>query len=224
MNLAEMVQELDLIVADPSLKPYYVNWLNQAIEEIALDIDLPTLKRKNPFYLSTSATEWVWPLPETFHKKLFRCLDKDGNQVTICRTVDDLIDLDPDHDETGDRVTHVAVDETGPSKYLYTYPKADDTLALWFYEKPRRLQYDDDVPNLMPPEFHGRVIIPKVVVKNFRLLQDMASDSPHQSLIYWEEQYRKGLYGEPRGEIGLINYLARAKGGPRRHGGRDPLP
>ncbi len=224
MNLADLIQELELIVADGSLEPYFKGWLNQAIEEIALDFDLPALKRKIPYTYSINPSTWIWQLPDVFHKKLFAIMNGDWDPVVICRTVEDLIAIDPDHDDTGDRVTHVAVDETGPVKYLYTYPLATDTLQLWFYDKPGLLDVETDVPNLMPLEFHSQVIIPKVVVKNFRLLQDMAAEPPHKSLEYWHEQYRKGLYGDKRGEIGLINYLARAKGGPRRHGGLDPLP
>lgn len=224
MNLAELVRELELIVADPSLKPYFADWLNQAIEEIALDFDLPALKRRDPFPLAITNVSHVWDLPQAYHKKLFRCLNSARHQVTICRSPDDLARLDPLHEKKGDLVTHVAVDDFGPTKKLHVYPMANDVLYLWFYEKPARLQNDSDEPNLMPPEFHYRVILPKVVLKCFQLLQDMATDAPHKSLIYWEEKYRKGLYGEPRGEIGLINYLARARGPVRTHGGKDPLP
>jgi hypothetical protein len=66
------------------------------------------------------------------------------------------------------------------------------------------------------------VIIPKVVTKNFRALQDMVIAAPHQSIMFWQEEYRQGLYGSPRGDIGLLNFIAREKP-PRRHGGRDPI-
>ncbi|MEW6385908.1 MAG: hypothetical protein AB1491_00105 [Thermodesulfobacteriota bacterium] len=224
MTLAEMLLELGHIVNDPSLEPSFQDWLNQTIEELAQDFDLPALKRKEPFPLSTNTATWIYTLPETFHKKLFRCLDGDWRAVTICRTVDELLAKDFKHLEIGTRVTHVAVDDAGPVKLIYTYPKANDTLQLWFYEKPNRLAKDGDVPNLMPVEFHRRVILPRVVLRNFQLLQDMAKDPPHKSLLYWEELYRQGLYGDKRGDIGLINWLVRARGGPRRHGGRAPLP
>jgi hypothetical protein len=106
---------------------------------------------------------------------------------------------------------------------LGVYPLANDTLYLWYYQKPDPLLDDGDSPRWMPEAYHYRVIVPKIIIKNFQLLQDLIKDAPHQSLAYWEEQYRKGLYGEPRGDIGLINFLARCKK-PRRHGGRNPLP
>lgn len=224
MTLAEMLKELGLVTDDPSIKAQLVDWLHQGIDELAIDYDFPALKRKEPFPLSTNTATWIYTLPETFQKTVFLCTSANYEQVTICRTVDELINKDLRHIEIGSRVTHVAVDDAGPKKFLYTYPKANDLLQLWFYEKPDRLEKDGDVPNLMPAEFHRRVILPRVVLKNYVLLQDMAIDPPHKSLVYWENLHREGLYGSPRGDVGLLNWLIKARGGPRRHGGRDPLP
>ncbi len=223
MTLAEMEQALVRLVDDSSLRPQFAQMLNDALLEVAGDFDLPALRLLTPLEFPVTSTAWLWPLPEAFHKKLFRCADGNWSRVTIRRDMSDLDNLDLDHDATGDLVTDVAVMDTGMDKYLGIFPLANDTLRLWFYEKPAKMVKPDDAPRCLPLEYHDRVLIAKCVIKNFQYFTDYIEDGPHRSLKYWEEQYRQGLYGSRGGDIGLINFLVRAKGGPRRTGGRDPI-
>lgn len=223
MTLAEMEQGLKLVVQDASLRPHFARMLNDALLEVAADFDLPVLRRLTPLDFPVTTSNWLFSLPLSFHKNLFRCVDGVWTKVTIRRDMDALDNLDLDHDETGERVTDVAVRDTGEDKYLGVFPKANDTLRLWFYEKPARLVKPDDVPKCIPAEFHDRVLVTKCILKNFQYFTDFIEDGPQKSLVYWENQYRQGLYGSRGGDIGLINFLVKAKGGPRRHGGRDPI-
>lgn len=220
MNLEALEQELHTIVQDASLRPYFRDWLNQAVEEIAADFHLPGLKLLEPWPLPVHAGQWLYDLPENYHKGLFRVAGgPDWRPVVLMRTMADLDGLDLDHDETGDRVLRVAV-EAGK---LGVFPKADDTLWLWYYRKPVPMERPQDEPDGIPPAFRYRVLVSKVVIRNFKLLQDLMTQPPHQSLTWWLEEYKAGLFGSPRGDIGMLNFFAREKG-PRRHGGRDPLP
>jgi hypothetical protein len=223
MTLAEMEARLALIVRDISLQSEFANMLNDAILELAADFDLPALKLITPYPLSVTNDEWIYTLPESYHKRLFRCRDSEYNKVTIRHRSTDLDDLDEDHDETADHVTHVAVMDTGSTKYLCTYPMATESLKLWFYEKPGILEEADDEPQCMPAEFQERVIIPKVIIKNYQLLQDQVENFDLKPLQYWESKLQEGLYGAPGRSIGLINWHVKLQGGPRRHGGRDPV-
>jgi|GEM_PF-2459099 len=223
MNLGELVQEIGLIVQDPSLERFFERWVNQAILALATDFDLPALKLIRPATFNVSTADWVFDAPDNFLKGLFKCRDSAGNKVHICNSIDKLDDLDPDHTEIGDHITDIAVMEHGTGKKFCVYPKANETAQVWFFERPAVLVKAGDIPTCIPEGFHHRVIIPKVVLNNFRLLQDMATEAPHQSLAYWEEEYRKGLFGTPRGDNGLFSVIAKSLN-PRRHGGRDPLP
>jgi hypothetical protein len=223
MTLAEMEAALARLVEDTSQIPLFAQMLNDALLEIAGDFDLPALSLLNPVELEVDTSDWLWDVPETFHKKLFRALNGNGTPISIRRTLDDLIALDPDHDETGDEVVQVAVRDTGMVKKLGIFPKADDTLQLWFYEKPTVMTLATDKPTCLPEEYHWRVLVTKCVIKNFQYFTDYIEDGPHKSLVYWENQYRQGLYGSRGGDIGFINYLVKAQGGPRRRGGRDPI-
>jgi hypothetical protein len=225
MTLAEMEQSLEAMVQDSSLRPQFARMLNDALLEIAGDFDLPALERLTPLEFPVTTSGWIFPLSETFHKKLFHCVNGVWSPVTIHRHLGmaALDHLDRDHDEVGEHVTHVAVRDTGMDKYLGIFPKADDTLRLWFYEKPAQMKKPDDMPRCLPAEYHDRVLVTKCILKNFQMFTDYIEDGPQKSLVYWENQYNQGLYGARSGDIGLINFLAKARGGPRRHGGRDPI-
>lgn len=223
MNLAEMERRLGLIVRDPSLEPEFAGMINDAIGEIAADFDLPALKLLTPHSFPVTTADWLYFLPDTYHKRLFRVRDGNGDSVRVVRTLEDLDLRDADHDEIGTRVTHAAVMDTGVLKHLGIYPKADGTLKLWFYCRPAYLSQPDDSCDCIPPEFQERVIFPKIIIKNYQLLLDQVENFDVKPLQYWEGKLTEGLYGRRGGPIGLINWIAKLQGGPRRHGGRDPI-
>ena len=219
MNLGELESELALYVQDDSLVVHFKDWINNAILEIANDFALPALKLKDPVSLTVTESDWLYDLPSTYHKELYKCYDSNWEKVTISHALGDIDELDIEHTDTGDHVTHVAVRDN----QIGVYPMAAEDIKLWFYELPTGLDSSTDVPSCIPNQYHDRVIIPKVVVKAYHLLMDLSTQPPHQSLAWWMAKYRVGLYGEPNGDIGMINCLARDKK-IRRHGGRCPLP
>ena len=218
MTLAELMEEIGLLVEDPSMEQFYKRWINEAILEIAADFALPALRLNEPAILPVTTATWLYDVPASYHKKLFRAADSLFTPIRILPDLDSLDERDLDHDEIETHVTQVAVRD----RKIGIFPKAAESINLWFYELPTSLNDPDSIPTCIPTAYHSRVIIPKVVVKNFRALQDLVIDAPHQSIMFWQEEYRQGLYGAPRGDIGMLNYLAREKP-PRRHGGRDPI-
>jgi len=222
MTLTELIAEIYELVRDDHLKAnYFKTWINDAILAIATDFHLPALKRLEPFNLPVNAAAWLFDLPECFHKKVFQARNSSWNRITILDSIADLDRKDVDHDETGPAVTHIAVDEM--KRKVGVYPKAADTVRLWFYEKPEVLDLDADTLVCIPAQFQRRVVVPRVIMTAYAHLQDMGVDAPHQSLAFWEKEYAKGLYGFPQGEIGMVHYLATLK--PLRfHGGSNPLP
>ena len=219
MNLEQLQAELELIVVDASLASHFTDWLNLAINEIAFDFSLPALKLQEPVSLTVNETDWLYDMPSSYQKNLFKCYDSDWSKITVKRSLSDLDAADIDHDETADHVTRVAVRDLK----IGIYPKAAEDIKLWFYEKPTDLVESVDVLTCIPEAYHYRVVISKVVVKNYHLLMDMSTNPPHRSLEWWRGNYSEGLFGSARGDIGLINCLARDKK-PKRRGGRDPLP
>ena len=222
MNLGDLVGELNLIVRDSYLAQQFEKWINSALLELATDLDLPALRKLEPTPLTVDTSTWIFDAPTDYHKKLFRATDSEGQNIRIFYRVEDLEALDMDHDVAGDHVTSIAMHDMGYHVKVCVYPKADETINLWYYEKPETLSSHDDIVKCLPPGCTSRVIVPKVVLKNFKMLQDLMTEAPHQSFGFWIEEQKIGLYGSNRGEIGLVNLLALRKK-PVRHGGRDSI-
>lgn len=225
MNLGELEAALNLSVQDKSLRGYYAQWLNTAILELAAALELPALKTTTPASIVCTTATWLFPLPADFlklipgQKGFSGCADSDYNQVRIYRTLEYLDRLDLDHDDTGDHVTMVAVTET----QIGVYPKANETIYLWYYRKPALLTRASDVPTCIPEAYHARVIIPKVTLKAYEHLQDQVENFDPKGLQYWQGKLAAGLRGSPVDGPGLIQYLSKIQGGSRRTGGRDPV-
>jgi hypothetical protein len=196
-----------------SLAPYLTSWINAAVYEIANEFPLPALRLKEPVSLTVTESDWLYDLPATYMKKLFKCYDSDWNKITVSHSLDNIDSQDIDHDETGNHVTHVAVRDT----QIGIYPKAAESIKLWYYKKPTNLIEPTDELICIPSQWHATVVIPKIVLKNIHLFEDMAED-----VIWWTLKYETGLFGG-NGNIGMINCLARDKK-VRKHGGRNPLP
>jgi hypothetical protein len=222
MNLGRLKEELKLYIRDAILQDFFVRWINDALLELAGDFPFPSLERVTPWTVSTNVNGYAFVMPETYHRDLHKCLNSNESPVHILKRKEDLVNKDPLHADTGDLVTHVMVEDTGGDKRIFTYPKANDLLYLWGKEKPPYLAEDVDEPTWFPAEYRARVIIAKVILKNYPILQDLVENAPHQSLQFWQAEYKKGLHGERGGDTGLINLIARARG-TRRQGGRDPI-
>jgi hypothetical protein len=228
MNLSGLKAALGQVVVDPDLALSFDQKLNDTILELAGDFELPALALLDPIPLTVDSTKWLWAMPDSFHKKLFRVANSSKTpwgHIHIHDHIDDLTRLNMAHDTTGEHVTSVATAMQGENWYLgiHPLPLTPDDLQLWYYRKPALLTLPADVPDCIPPEYHYRVIVVKTVIRNFQLFTDAIEDGPMKSLAYWKNEYKFGLSGEPGGDIGLKNYIAKLRGGPRRHGGRDPV-
>jgi len=231
MNLLEMQTEIGLIVQDQSLQPLLAGWINRAILKIATDYYLPPLALVNPQSLNVDTSNWLWPLPSNFHKKLFKCKhlvpnSTDMHPVHIYSHIDELEGRN--HTHTGEHVREVAVAMQGGSVqgdnyYLGIHPLAVDTLELWYYQKPAVLVQPTDVSDCIPPGFEDRVIFPQVVIQNYDYIVDQIRDFDIRPMEYWRAKLARGLNGAIGEGIGLLNFYAVNYRKPRRHGGRDPI-
>jgi len=222
MTRGELKAELALLISDDSLDVYFDTWIYDAVMKIAADFELPGLKLYEPNTLTTTTSDWLYDMPATdpvFHKKCFKCRNENGDKLTILNTIAVIEELDYDHDETGDNVTNIAVEYNK----IAIFPKANDVLSLWYYKKPQDVTDDNGEFTCILPEFHETVLLPKVVLRGFEKIEDMAINPPHKGILYWKDKYREGLYGTKGGDIGFIHFLAKLKG-VRKYGGHNPLP
>jgi hypothetical protein len=156
-----------------------------------------------------------------YFKKVWRCMNGNFDFIDVYHDFGQIWLLDPQHIDTGTNVDVIGVDPAG--KTFGIYPLSTDVLYLWFYIPPTMLSADSDYPTYIPDQYHYRVILPKVILMNQKVLNAMAINPLARNLQYWKDEYRIGLYGEPHGDIGMINSLSKNKE-YRRVQGRDDLP
>ena len=228
MNLGELERELREILTDRSLAKLFKDWINNAILELAADYDLPTLKLMDAQEFDVTDDNWLFKAPDNFHKKIFHCRNGHFNHVTFQfqgRPLDleHITRLNPAHDHIGERVRTVGVGYTGKDAYIGVHPRANDTLHLWYYQKPAPLSKPTDECACIPPEYHRRVLIPKIIIQAWPMIIDQVEGTDLRPLQWWQGQLKEGLIGAPGGSMGLVPYLTKITGGPRRHGGRNPI-
>lgn len=165
----------------------------------------------------------VWKLliegTALYHKRMIKCRNSEMDLLSLYYDMHQIDSIDPFHDNTDTLVSSVAVEEN----QFEIYPMADDELEMWFYRRPVNMVNPGDSPDGVPPEYHRRVIIPKVALINFEIIQNFAIKPLFQNLQYWKDKYREGLYGDNAGDVGMINFFAKSRFHSR-SGGRDPLP
>jgi hypothetical protein len=226
MNLSGLSAEIHRYVTDSSLQPYYIDWVNDAINELAVDYDFPALKVTTPANLSCNVSGYTFDLPSNYCKNLYKVLDSNYEPIKIFRDVEDVDRADYDHDVSGSHITKIAVMQEFGSTDAYqvmVYPKATEVLKIYYYRTPTPLVSGGDVPDFIPSQFHRRVIVPMAIARGYSLLGDMSLAPPHDSIMYWENKITEGLYGRMGGAPGLLNWF-NIQRPPRRRGGFQSLP
>jgi hypothetical protein len=221
MTLQELEDELVQQIQDKSLAPKFKGWLNNAILELAADLEFPTLKTAQATSFPVTDDTWLFAAPADFHKRIFRAADSNYAHIRVDhqRKPLDFSCLDRAnlaHDEVQDHVRMVAAGDDNGTLKVGVYPRATETIYLWYYRKPTVLVKPEDSPNFIPSEFHARVIIPKVIVRSYQKLIDLVEGGSLQPLQYWQGELA-------RETTNLKFYLAKLYNPPRRHGGRDPI-
>lgn len=226
MTRGEIKEDVRLILLDVVVESRFDGWIEDERLALAAEYELPTLRLREPTALAVTTATWLYTMPATFHKMLFQVRDSDsdgGSRVRIHRDLLTIEQLDPNHDETDTHVTDVA--QQGGQ--LGIFPLATENLSLWYYQRPTALTADSQSPTEIPAEFHASVLIPRLVLRGFRVYPELARQSSLENtraLDYWRAKAREGIYGSPQlGTIGLANFFLKNRPS-QRHGGSDPLP
>lgn len=213
MNLADLQTELRIILRDPSAESSFTAWINDELLQIAYEFDLPGLKLQTAASLVCVNTQYLYNLSAathaslyTFHKKVWKVTRPGALQgITLHNTHRAIDILDPAHTSTGTNVTDVGLEHA----QLSIFPMANQTLSLWFYRRPILLAADNDIPDFIPDSFHFKVIIPRVVLRAFRVYPELAttnSGDATNALLLWETRLLQGMYGDGLA-VGLLEAL-----------------
>jgi len=223
MNFAQLQLECKSVLRDPTTESSIPVWLNDSMDEIAAQFEIPALRLHKPATLATTDTEWVYDIATTvtppvghpewvFHKKAFRIASAHTPLGFVMETPFTVLDdVDFAHTTTGTNVERIAVEDDT----IGVYPLANDTLQVWFYRRPVHMVADDDVPDGMPTDYAYKVLIPKVVLRAMRdypEIQEYGERGDNtRTLARWTQLLHQGLYGSGY-EIGLVDYLRKQRG------------
>ena len=231
MNLAVLQEELRAVLRDTTVEPLFVQWINDELLQLAYEFDLPGLRLKTPASLTTTTANWQYNLTAATHASGYTF------QKTIWKVTNDLFEtgmridtdlqmideIDPDHSDTGNDVQRVAYELDGATNAIFgIWPMANDVLSLWFFRRPTVLTGDADIPEF-PDAHHFDVLIPRVVLRAFRVYPELATEGgagdSARALALWTTRYHDGIYGGA-GNIGLLDTLRKSR--PVRQRGPRP--
>lgn len=222
MTLDDYKHELQWLLQDPEVESALDQIIRQERLSFAAEYDLQALKMDQPFSGVVTTTNWLYELPASYHKNVFKARNSDPNEYyfrPIARDMGAIDQLDFKHQETGQYVQRIAVAD----RHMGVWPKANDTILLWFYKKP---DVAGDIVEV-PDEWISRVLTPRVVLRCFMVYPDLARENMTENrltLDWWRTQQKSGLYGSAiTGETGFINFMTKSRP-PRTRGGRQPLP
>jgi hypothetical protein len=222
VDLDTIKVELKAILRDPTVEGRFDEWINESVTEIAYEFELPALRLTLPATLTTTTTDWQYLIStatppvagHTYMKNVFRVTNSEHLQGMRLSRDTQVIDLiDTDHDETADSVLRVAIEDQGDDAVVSIYPKANDTLNIWYWRNPVAMSAGTDTPDGIPVPFHRSVLISKVVLKAMRLYPELASEIASdntRALQLWTSRLDTGLYGNGVGQIGMINALKKS--------------
>lgn len=169
MNYEELQREVKSIIMDqsPSILLSVPDYINEAIQQIADEIDLPTLK--TIFSLITSDTTYYTNIPATFSGRLRYVGDGDVEYKPLDGGIEELLRLHPDITETGD-IEDIALE--GNILYHLPIPTTVKTFYCVGFNKPSTLVNNTDTPTDIPDFLHREVICNKAVALAYNVIED----------------------------------------------------
>jgi len=290
-SLAELTVDIAEFAQNDAYIPRYVNWLNNAMVEIARDYELPPLKLIKPIYFYLYPDEWYYPMPSqqaawvtshaysaytpfvvdtptgtapavpvaqpvigdlvydattnavyqckvahtsgvfatdlaagkwrklyttnvTYHKKVtgVRSYQNQWEVIPVSYEMAMIENLDSRHNDTGTYAEQVGIED----KFLGSYPRVTDVISMYFYRSPNPMVLPNNIPDGLDDEFHHDVLVPWVIIRNFKIINQMAIRPLLQNITFWKNELNEGVEK-------MKLKLAKSKSIDKR-GGSDPLP
>jgi hypothetical protein len=168
------------------------------------------------FAAELTAGKWrkLYSSNVSYHKKVTgaRSYENQWEVIPVSYEMAMIENLDSLHHDTGNYAEQIGVED----KFLGVYPRVDDVVSMYFYRMPLPMIKQSDVPDGLDDEFHHDVIVPWVIIRNFKIINQMAIRPLLQNITFWQKELRDGTEK-------LKLKLAKSKSIDKR-GGSDPLP
>jgi len=128
--------------------------INEGFANAAMEVVLPGLKRIDTVQTVTNAAYVsLTALDGGFSGRLRRVGSTDA--ITVLKSLEELMDLYPGMDETGEEVEYVALE--GHNLWYQPIPTAAQILNVLYLQNPAVLSADVDVPSDFPSSLHNGI-------------------------------------------------------------------
>lgn len=188
MNLSELKDEVIIALGDTSFNDKLANWINDAVEQIIDDANVPGFKEL--LSVDTVVGQAYTTLGATCSGRILYAgiatAELEGGVVTF----EHMLRMYPAMSEEGD-VEYIAIE--GNTMYYQKVPSVATTLTLLHRRKPVAMVEDEDEPEGIPSHLHLSVIVPKVAIFGFDRIEDGA-EGKKVNVIAQSINYKKGLH------------------------------
>ena len=167
MNLAELRDEVEITLQDTSFGDRIDNWINDAVDLIVDDADLPGFK--TIVTVDTVVDQAYTSLPLNCNGRILYVGDSKNELSGGVVTLEALMEMYPSMSETGD-VEYVAVE--GSTLYYQPIPSTATTLTLLHRRSPVRMTEDTHTPEGIPEHLQRATIVSKAAAIGFSLIED----------------------------------------------------
>lgn len=191
MDFGELQRELKTLVQDssPEILVSIPDYVNEAVQELAYEIDFPTLR--SIATVTTSTTYYYVSMPSGFSGRLSYCGTSDAECDILSGGLPHLVELYPSLDDTGDVV---AVALEGDVLYYQGKPATAVSLTCILYSNPSVLVNDTDTPSFIPSYLHRDAIVYKAAAKAFTAIEDALELKTKPNTSYYESLALNGKY------------------------------
>jgi hypothetical protein len=190
MNFQELQRELKDVIQDSSatIVASIPDYINEAVQQIAEDVNLPTLKKV--FSLTTSTSLYYVNTASTFSGRLKYVGDSTQEYSVIDGGLEALLGLHPDVTESGD-IDFIALE--GNVLYYLPIPATAVALTCIGYNFPATLVNDTDTPSDIPSFYHREIIVNKAAAIAYSVIESGASEKDKTNYMLFNSMYEAGL-------------------------------
>lgn len=188
MNLSELKDEVTIALGDTSFESKLTGWINAAVEQIIDDANVPGFKEiisVDTVLATTSAT-----LGATCSGRILYAGTATAELAGGVVTLEHMMKMYPSMSDAGD-VEYIAIE--GSTMYYQKIPSVVTALTLLHRRKPVAMVEDEDEPEGIPSHLHLGVIVPKVCIGGFDLIEDGA-EGKKVNTIAQVIKYNRGLH------------------------------
>jgi hypothetical protein len=173
MIFTELQREVKGIILDssPAVIASIPDFINEAVQDIAEEVSLPSLKAVFP--LVTLTTTWYINTPAGFNGVLRYVGDGKREYRIIDGGLEALIRKHPDVTEVGD-IMDICLE--GNVFYYLPIPSVAVTLVCIGYNFPATLVNDTDSPDDIPSLYHRESIVNKAAAKAYAVIETGADE------------------------------------------------